>query len=96
MNQSPRTLTFLSNAAADSAVIGVGGGRWLFEAVATWAGGSIKLQRLGPDGTTFLDVPSVTLSANGVVATQIPDGSYKVVRTGSPTAIYCKMQWMPG
>lgn len=95
MNQaSPHKLLLLSNASADSAAFTISGGRWMIAASATWGGGNIKLSMLGPDGTTYVDIPSATLSANGAVAVQIPTGTYKIVRT-TATAIYCSMHWIP-
>lgn len=94
MNQStPHTLVLLSNASADSAATVISGGRWLIAAVATWGGGNIKLQLLGPNAT-YVDIPSSTISANGALAVQIPTGTYKIART-TATAIYCTMYWIP-
>ena len=54
------------------------GGKGVFIAEATWGGGSAKLQCISPNGT-FIDVPNVSLTANGIVAFDLPPGQIKVV-----------------
>jgi hypothetical protein len=45
------------------------GGRYMMEVVATFGGGSVKLQRLGPDDSTFLDIKQVFEKADGTGGT---------------------------
>lgn len=53
------------------------GGKGVFIAEATWGGGTVKLQAISPNGT-FIDVPNVSLTANGLVAFDLPPGQIKV------------------
>lgn len=62
------------------------GGEGYLLAEATWGGGNVKLQQLSPNGT-YLDIPSATLSANGMVAFKAPPGILKLVIT-TATAVY--------
>lgn len=97
MARFTQKIDLLSNASADSAVFTADfGGRYLMLGSATWAGGSVKIQILGPDGSTYLDVPSASLSANGAATIYLPDNAViKAVRTGSPTSIYLSLRRCP-
>lgn len=70
------------------------GGRYQFSAVATFGVGSIELQCLGPDGSTYVslvfpfnnagteaDLNVGTLKANGAKQLDLPPGVYQVVIT---------------
>jgi hypothetical protein len=54
----------------------VRGGRYQVTVLATWGGGNITFQKLGPDGTTYLNVDSA-YSANGGGTYDLPPGTYK-------------------
>lgn len=69
-----------SNVAASTTGNVVIGGKYLMEVVATFGGGSVKLQRLGPDDTTFLDIKQVFEKADGV------GGTADLLAVGSFTA----------
>lgn len=65
---------------SSTAVFGLRGGKYAVAAVATWGGGSAKLQTVGPDGTTTLSVNSATdFSANGYAVVDLPPGQYQFV-----------------
>lgn len=80
-----RKIIFLTNAAAGtSPQFSWVGGSMAFIAQATFGGGSAKLQFIGPDGSTAIDVTGSTLSANGMVKLDLPAGIYQAVAaTGS-------------
>lgn len=62
-------LDFFKNAAAGtSPSFYWKGGKFVHVAQATWGGGNVKLQYQSLDGTTWVDVASSTLSANGMSA----------------------------
>lgn len=65
------------------------GGKTAFIAEATFGGGSIKLQIKLPQGT-YADVTSVTLSAAGMVVTDLPPGTYRAV-SATATACYASL-----
>jgi hypothetical protein len=85
---STQGLTALaSNAGAgNGSAVAWKGGTGFFTAVATWGGGSAKLQMLLPDGTTWVDVTSVTLSANGYVSFTLPPCRVRTVIATSSAA----------
>lgn len=58
-----------SNISASTSAFTLKGGRYAFAAVATFGGGTIKLQALGPDGTTYIDSTEVYEKADGVGGT---------------------------
>ena len=67
---------------------GVRGGSYIWAVTATaWNGATVKLQAVGPDGTTYLDIDSLT--ANGTKGVVI--GEAATVRLaasgGAPTGI---------
>lgn len=65
------------------------GGKGIFTAVATFGGGSVKLQVKALDGSTgtFVDVTSASLSAAGMVAFELPPGEIRAVGA-TASAIY--------
>ena len=59
-------LTMLSKAKAGTGQpVWFPGGLASFAANATWGGGSVKLQARLPNGSTYADLPSVALTADG-------------------------------
>ena len=61
-------------------------GEYAMTAIAgAWNSGSVKLQRLAADGSTWVDVQS--FSANGFAVFVIPGGVYQVA-IASPTGVY--------
>ena len=69
------------------------GGVGTFTAVSSgWAGGSVTLQYLGPDGATWITAgtnTTCTANCNGVA--YLPATQIKVVVSGSPTALYANI-----
>jgi hypothetical protein len=64
------------------------GGKGSFIAEATWGGGSAKLQFQSPNGT-WIDYPSGSLSANGIINFELPAGQIRTVTaTGSAFYVY--------
>ncbi len=80
------TVASNSGAGNGTAVILDSGGKWLFMAEATWGGGNIKLQTQSAN-STWVDIASSTLSANGALAIDLPAGSVRGVITTS-SAVY--------
>jgi hypothetical protein len=72
------------------------GGTYLLSGVATWGGGNIEVQKLGPDGSTLLSLPTpMKLSANGVTApASLPAGQYQLTVT-TATAVYAELSRVP-
>jgi hypothetical protein len=90
-----------SNISATTAVFALKGGFYVMAAVATFGGGSVELQMLGPDQSTFLTTPAaypvgatMKLSAAGAIQGYLAPGQYKfVVVTAS--AVYCSVMGIP-
>lgn len=75
----PVATPFSNSAAGTSASFTLGGGLYTLAAVATW--GSLVMNKLGPDGTTFISV-SQTQTANGGQTLYLSPGTYQLVATG--------------
>ena len=86
--------TLLSNASATSAGTTWSGGRGVFVAVATWGGGNVALQYLGPNGTTWITVGSA-LTADGLFAFELPPGQIRAAVT-TATAVYADVNQSKG
>lgn len=78
-----------SNIAATTAAFALRGGKYLAAALATWGGGSAKLQMLGPDGSTYLSIGSASdFTANGVAVVDLPPGTYRfTIATATAVAV---------
>jgi hypothetical protein len=80
-----------SNISATTAAFQLHGGKYAAAAIATWGGGSAKLQIQGPDGSTYLSVSSATdFTANGFATVDLPPGQYKFV-IATATAVFCEV-----
>lgn len=83
-----KRLDFFSNSAAgNSTALEWRGGLMAFYAEATWGGGSVKLQFQSPLGT-WIDFPSGSLSANGMLILNVPPAQVRAVGA-TASAIYC-------
>jgi hypothetical protein len=85
-----------SNIAATTSAFTLEGGKYSAAAIATWSAGSVKLQALGPDGSTYLSVSSPTdFSANGfAAAVDLPPGQYRFT-IATATAVYASVWRVP-
>jgi hypothetical protein len=62
------------------------GGKYGVSAVATFSTGSVALQILGPDASTYINaLPAFT--ANGAASVDLPAGKYQVLVTAPATAV---------
>lgn len=90
----PEKITLLENASADSAYFKVGGGRYCFIVSATFGGGSVALEILGPDGSTAIAIPSASLTSNTAVVVDLPPGQVRANIT-TATAVYAQLVSIP-
>ena len=84
------SLRLLQNASATGAAKGWPGGAGVFTATGTFGGATVKLQQLGPDGTTWLDISgdAVTLSTPGQGGFVLPAGPVRAaVVGGTPSGL---------
>lgn len=84
----------LDNASATGSPAVWGGGRGVFTAVATWGGGNVTLQYLGPNGSTWLTA-ATALTADGLVAFELPPGQIRAAVT-TATAVYARADQSKG
>lgn len=95
------------NIAATTLPFVIKGGGYLVSVVATFGGGSVKLQILGPDNTTYLDTKQPfdnagteqddiisTFSANGAKLLPLAPGQYRITIT-TATAVYVNITRVP-
>jgi hypothetical protein len=84
-----------SNISATTAAFTLNGGYYMVAAVATFGGGNVELQMLGPDQSTWLSAPTaLKLSAAGTIAGYLPPGQYRFA-IATATAVYCSVAGVP-
>ena len=84
-----------SNISATTAQFTLKGGTYMVAAVATFNAGSVELQILGPDGSTFLSAPTpLKLTAAGTITGQLPPGQYRFT-IATATAVFCSVAGIP-
>ena len=83
-----------SNISATTATFQLSGGLYGIDYLATWGGGSVTLEKLGPDGSTYLPA-AVAATANGSIAVYLTACTYKFV-IATASAVYLSIQRIPG
>lgn len=78
----------LDNASATGNPVRWNGGRGVFSAVGTFGGGSVTLQYLGPDGSTWITA-ATALTAAGLVAFELPPGQIRAAVV-TATGVYAR------
>lgn len=77
---------YFENIAATTAAFTLRGGLYGVTASATWGGGSVTLQRLAADGSTYITCLTA-FTASGYATVSLPPGAYKVA-VATSTAVY--------
>jgi len=84
-----------SNISASTAGFKLKGGAYGVTAVATFGGGSVKLQRLALDNSTFVSMSSSTdFTAAGGALVNLPPGTYRFT-IATATAVFAEVQGVP-
>lgn len=84
------------NISATTAQFPLFGGRYQVNVIATFGGGSVKLQRLAADNTTWQSVATATdFTAAGLAVVELPAGSYRFT-IATATAVYAGLDRIPG
>jgi hypothetical protein len=83
-----------SNISATTAAFTYGGGVSRFTVTATFGGGNVGLEQLGPDGVTWL-ATLTALTVNGSTAVSLPPGQFRV-SVATATAVYTQLARVPG
>lgn len=82
------------NLSATPASFPLGGGRYsLVVNAGSWSSGSVQLQTLSRDGSTWINVGSA-VSADGVASLELPPGQYQLSIT-SATGVYAVIARVP-
>lgn len=76
-----------SNISATPASFTLRGGNYGVTCHATWGGGNVVLQRLSPDGTSYVSVITA-MTADGYANNNLPSGTYRLAVT-TATGVYC-------
>ena len=85
-----------SNISATTALFNLAGGKYGVDCVATFGGGSVKLQKVLADGSTLQSIGSSTdFTAAGYATVDLPPGQYKFV-VATATAIFAEIVRIPG
>lgn len=92
--ESAQTVVVLSNAGATGNGVAWGGGKALATILVGTGGATVALQALGPDGTTYVTVPSGSVATNTCLSVELPAGTYRGLVTGgtAPAGIYIEMK----
>lgn len=77
------------NISATPASFTLRGGQYALTATASWGGGSATLQRLAPDGATYVTCLTA-LSADGYATVNLPSGTYRLA-VATATALYADL-----
>jgi hypothetical protein len=96
-----------SNISASTSPFILFGGRYAVNVVATFGGGSVSIQQLGPDGSTYLDLFAAydasgaeqdetinVFKANGMKVFDLPPGQYRIA-ISTATAVYVNVVRVP-
>jgi len=82
-----------NNISATTAAFTLKGGKYAVTVVATFGGGSVTLQGLALDGTTFVTVLAA-FTANGFASVDLPPGQYRLT-VATATAIFASVTSVP-
>jgi hypothetical protein len=64
-------------------------------ALATFGGGNVELQMLGPDQSTWPSAPTaLKFTSNGTISGYLPPGQHRFAIT-TATAVYCSVAVVP-
>lgn len=88
------TYQLLTDAADDGdPVENIVGGSYIWGVAGDFGGTTVKLQYLGPDGETYIDVPDASLDAVGALEVRIGAGATikAVVTGGAPAGLYSNL-----
>lgn len=75
-----------ANISATPTAFTLRGGLYAITVMATWGGGSVTLQRLAHDNTTYVTVTDA-FTENGFVTVSLPPGTYRLL-VATASAIY--------
>lgn len=83
----------LQNQSASGNAFRLTGGIYLLECTATFGGGSVTLQKVGPDGVTLVNA-ATPFTTNGTQTAYLPLGQYQWT-VATATAVYTQLARVP-
>ena len=84
-----------ANASATTSAAKLDGGIYTLFATATFGGGTVKVQALSNDGSTWIDVANGSLTAAGSAGPlYLPPGQYRI-NIATATAVYAALTRVP-
>lgn len=87
-----RSIPLLTSEAATGQPVTLSkGGRYVWSVVGTFGGAVTTLQSIGPDGTTWQDVASMSTSGQLSIFAGASESLRVAVTGGSPSALYSKL-----
>lgn len=91
-----QSFLLLNNVAVTGPATVVSGGTFSWAVSGTFGGATVKLQLLGPDGTTYIDIPSASMTAAGVMSVDIAGGATvkAVITGGAPSAMFSTLAFI--
>ncbi len=84
-----------ANIGATTAPFVLQGGKYGVDYMATWGGGTVTLQKLAGDGSTYVTVTTAFSVTNGYVTVDLPCGIYKLT-VATASAIYVTITRIQG
>jgi len=94
MNTASIDLLSAAGTGNGDAKLWAGGHTTFVASSGAWGGGSIKLQIQVVGTSSWADVSSITLSADGIVSGFLPPGTYRAVAT-TATGNYARLVRIP-
>jgi hypothetical protein len=92
---TPTDAQSFSNISATTSAFPLKGGSYSWDCVFTGVG-TVGLQALGPDGSTYLPVPGTALTSSGFTSPLwLAAGQYREAVSGSAGAIYADVAGVP-
>lgn len=80
------------NISATTSAFTLLGGQYGIQVTATFGGGNVALQRLSPDGSTWVQIQNFTVA--GYINQYLPPGQYRFAVT-TATAVYAECKTIP-
>lgn len=90
------SVDLLVNASATGAPQLWGLGNGVLSVVGTFGGATLQLQMLGPNSSTWIDIPTASFTANGAIVVELPPARVRMnVTGGTPSALFASLQAVP-
>lgn len=90
------SVDLLVNANATGPTLYWASGKGVLSVVGTFGGATLQLDMLGPNGSTFIAVPTASFTAAGAIVVELPPSRLRMTVTGgTPSALFASLQAIP-